>query len=90
MNQLWKQPSEVITCNHVYGVKLRGQLLLFTGLLVLVPLLLIGYLVDQRVSAAMTEQALAHNAHVGNLVQTEVQRFVEIGTANPRRSRVLS
>ncbi|WP_206810730.1 HD domain-containing phosphohydrolase [Paradesulfitobacterium ferrireducens] len=60
-----------------FRIKLRGQLLLFTGLLVLVPLLLVGYLVDQRVSAAMTEQALSHNAHVGSLVQTEVKRFVE-------------
>lgn len=60
-----------------FKLKLRGQLLIATGFLVLAPLLLVGYLVNMRVTTAMTQQALSYNAHIGKLVRTEVLRFVD-------------
>ncbi|MFZ3101567.1 MAG: hypothetical protein WA113_05085, partial [Desulfitobacteriaceae bacterium] len=57
--------------------KLRGQLLLATGLLVLLPLILIGYFVNQSVNLVMTEQALRYNSYLGQLVRSEVLRFID-------------
>ncbi len=58
-------------------IKLRGQLLLATGLLVLIPLMLIGYFVNQSVNRVMTEQALYHNSYIGQSVRLEVLRFID-------------
>ncbi len=58
-------------------VKLREQLLLATGLLVLLPLILIGYFVNQSVNRVMTEQALRHNSYLGQLVRSEVLKFID-------------
>ena len=58
-------------------LKLRGQLLIATGILVLLPLLLTGYLVNLRVNRSMDQQAVLHNTHFAALVNSEVQRFLQ-------------
>lgn len=58
-------------------LKLRGKLLLGTGILVLLPILLIGYLVNLNVYKTMTHQAALYNSHIGELVHFEVAHLIE-------------
>lgn len=58
-------------------LKLRGKLLLGTSILVLLPILLIGYLVNINVYKTMTHQASLYNSHIGELVHFEVAHLIE-------------
>jgi predicted Zn-dependent protease with MMP-like domain len=58
-------------------LKLRGKLLVGTGLLVLLPILLIGYFVNINVYNTMREQAEHYNSHVGDLINFEIQHIME-------------
>lgn len=58
-------------------LKLRGKLLLGTSILVLLPILLIGYFVNLNVYKTMTQQATRYNSHIGELVHFEVSHLIE-------------
>lgn len=58
-------------------LKLRGKMLLGTSILVLLPLLLIGYLVNLNVYKTMTHQTVIQNDHIGELVHFEVLNLIE-------------